>query len=130
MLCEERDEITAVFVEMERDISREGQGLRNVRKTEEQGLCDVRRTEGKEQGLRDVRKTEEQGLYGVEIRSSQKRRLQEAEMMHSFVERLKRMEEAVDCFDQGAWYALVDFVTVYSREDIRFVFKNGREIRV
>ena len=130
VLCEERDEITAVFVEMERDISREGQGLRNVRKTEEQGLCDVRRTEGKEQGLRDVRKTEEQGLYGVEIRSSQKRRLQEAEMMHSFVERLKRMEEAVDCFDQGAWYALVDFVTVYSREDIRFVFKNGREIRV
>ena len=39
------------------------------------------------------------------------------------------MPEAVDEFEEGAWYALVDYVTVYSRDDVRFTFKNGMEIK-
>ena len=31
---------------------------------------------------------------------------------------------------EGAWYAMVDFVTVYGKEDVRFTFKNGMEIPV
>lgn len=38
--------------------------------------------------------------------------------------------EQVDYFDEGAWYAMVDFVTVYGKEDVRFAFKNGMEIPV
>lgn len=51
-------------------------------------------------------------------------------MMEHFMEELKRMSEMVDFFDEGAWYALVDYVTVCGKDDVRFTFKNGAEIRV
>jgi len=51
-------------------------------------------------------------------------------MMENFVAELHRLPETVDYFDEGAWYALVDFLTVYSKDDVRFTFKNGMEIPV
>jgi len=51
------------------------------------------------------------------------------EMMQNLVDTLEGMPEAVDCFDEGAWYALVDYVTVFGRDDVRFTFKNGMEIK-
>lgn len=50
-------------------------------------------------------------------------------MMQNFMDTLKRMPEMVDCFDEGAWHPLVDYVTVYSKDDVRFTFKNGIEIK-
>ncbi len=32
-------------------------------------------------------------------------------------------------FNEDDWYSLVDHAMVYSREDIRFTFKNGMEIK-
>ena len=32
-------------------------------------------------------------------------------------------------FNEDDWYSLVEYATVYSREDIRFTFKNGMEIK-
>ena len=49
-------------------------------------------------------------------------------MMENFMEELRSLPEQVDYFDEGAWYAMVDFVTVYGKEDVRFTFKNGMEI--
>lgn len=43
---------------------------------------------------------------------------------------LRSLPEQVDYFDEGAWYAMVDFVTVYGKEDVRFAFKSGMEIPV
>lgn len=51
-------------------------------------------------------------------------------MMENFMEELWSLSEQVDYFDEGAWYAMVDFVTVYGKEDVRFTFKNGMEIKV
>ena len=51
-------------------------------------------------------------------------------MMENFMEELRSLPEQVDYFDEGAWYAMVDFVTVYGKEDVRFAFKNGMEIPV
>ena len=51
------------------------------------------------------------------------------EMMQNLVDTLERMPDAVDSFDEGAWYALVDHATVYGRDDVRFTFKNGMEIK-
>ena len=51
------------------------------------------------------------------------------EMMQNLVDTLGAMPDAVDSFDEGAWYALVDYATVYGRDDIRFTFKNGMEIK-
>lgn len=33
-------------------------------------------------------------------------------------------------FHEDTWYALLDYVTVYDKEDIRFTFKEGMEIQV
>ena len=37
--------------------------------------------------------------------------------------------DLVDEFDTALWCGLVDFATVYSKDDVRFTFKNGQEIR-
>ena len=51
-------------------------------------------------------------------------------MMENFMEELRNLSEQVDYFDEGAWYAMVDFVTVYGKEDVRCTFKDGMEICV
>ena len=45
---------------------------------------------------------------------------------------LATLKEAnlVDTFDTALWCGLVDFVTVHGKDDVRFTFKNGQEIRV
>ena len=35
----------------------------------------------------------------------------------------------VDKFDTALWCGLVDYATVYDKDDVRFNFKNGQEIR-
>ena len=51
-------------------------------------------------------------------------------LMENFMEVLRGLPEQVAYFDEAAWYAMVDFVTVYGKEDVRFTFKNGMEISV
>lgn len=50
-------------------------------------------------------------------------------MMENFMDVLSGMPEQVDNFDEAAWYAMVNFVTVYGKDDVRFTFKNGIEIK-
>ncbi len=35
----------------------------------------------------------------------------------------------VDKFDTALWCGLVDYITIYGKDDVRFTFKNGQEIR-
>jgi len=49
-------------------------------------------------------------------------------MMENFMDVLRGLPEQVDYFDEGAWYAMVDFATVYGKEDVRITFKNGMEV--
>ena len=51
-------------------------------------------------------------------------------MMENFMEELRGLPQQVDYFYEGAWYAMVDFVTVYGREDVQFTFKNRMEVKV
>ncbi len=44
------------------------------------------------------------------------------------MEVLRGLPQQVDYFDEGAWYAMVGFVTVYGKEDVRITFKNGMEV--
>lgn len=32
--------------------------------------------------------------------------------------------------EQNLWYGMVEYVTIFNKEDIRFTFKDGTEIRV
>ena len=43
---------------------------------------------------------------------------------------LEEHQDAITEFEVHLWHGLVDFVTVYSKNDIRFTMKDGTEIRV
>lgn len=57
------------------------------------------------------------------IHSKQSRRA----TIEAFLEALRKAE-LVDKFETTLWCGLVDFVTVHSKDDVRFTFKNGHEI--
>ena len=52
------------------------------------------------------------------------------QMMENFMETLRFLPEQVEIFDEGTWYALCDYITVYGKDDIRVTFRNGTEIPV
>lgn len=52
------------------------------------------------------------------------------QMMEHFIEELRSLPEMVDTFDEGTWYALCDYITVYGKNDVRITFKNGKEVSV
>ena len=49
--------------------------------------------------------------------------------IEAYLETLKAQDTLVERFEPSLWCALLDFVTVYSKEDVRFTFKDGTEIR-
>lgn len=51
-------------------------------------------------------------------------------MMENFIKVLRSLPEQVEIFDEGTWYALCDYITIYGKDDIRVTFQNGMEIRV
>jgi hypothetical protein len=46
-----------------------------------------------------------------------------------FIRELGRMESLVAEFSDELWHALADHATVHGREDVRFTFRNGMEIK-
>ncbi len=51
------------------------------------------------------------------------------EKIGRFVSALEKLDGPLTAFREDDWYSLVEYATVYSREDIRFTFKNGMEIK-
>lgn len=51
------------------------------------------------------------------------------EMVEQFLSELAK-QDAVTEYTDELWYSMIDFVTVYSKEDVRFTFKNGTEIKL
>jgi hypothetical protein len=41
---------------------------------------------------------------------------------------LEKQETTIEEFDEGLWCSLIDHVTVKSKEEIVFTFRNGLEI--
>ncbi len=52
------------------------------------------------------------------------------EQIERVLAELERQDGVATEFDENLWYSLVDFVTVFNKEDIRFTFKDGTEIKV
>lgn len=52
------------------------------------------------------------------------------EMIEAFLRDLAEMDEEVQEFTDDLWFNLLDHVTVFSKKDVMFTFKNGTEIRV
>ncbi len=52
------------------------------------------------------------------------------EQIEIFLSRFERQDGVVMEFDEEQWYSLIDYVTVFHKEDIRFTFKDGTEIKM
>ena len=52
------------------------------------------------------------------------------EKIKMFLDGLQKQKELVTGFDEDLWYSLIEYVTVFDKEDIRFTFKDGTEIKV
>lgn len=50
--------------------------------------------------------------------------------IEAYLETLKTQDTLVEKFEPALWCGLLDFVTVYSKDDVWFTFKDGTEIRV
>lgn len=50
--------------------------------------------------------------------------------MNDFLNTLRSQEDLITEFDVELWYRLVDYGTVYNKDDLRFTFKDGTEIKV
>ena len=52
------------------------------------------------------------------------------QMMENFMETLRSLPEQVEIFDEGTWYVLCDYITVYGKDDISVIFRNEMESRI
>lgn len=52
------------------------------------------------------------------------------EQIERFLAELERQDGVATEFDENLWYSLIGFVTIFNKEDIRFTFKDGTEIKV
>ena len=52
-----------------------------------------------------------------------------AEILRKYALYLCEQNGAIAEFDGSLWSGMVDFVTVYSKDDIRVTFKDGTEIK-
>jgi len=51
------------------------------------------------------------------------------EKIGRFISSLENRDGPLTGFNEDGWYSLVDYVTVYGKDDIRFAFKNGMEVK-
>jgi len=51
------------------------------------------------------------------------------EMVEQFLSELAK-QDAITEYTDELWYSMIDFVTVFSKDNIRFTFKNGTEINM
>ena len=65
-----------------------------------------------------------------EVRNAITEKQAKKEQIERFLAELERQDGVATEFDEEQWYSLVDFVTVFNKEDIRFTFKDGTEIKV
>ena len=61
--------------------------------------------------------------------AAMKRRIARSRQLESFIKDFQE-QELIKTFDERLWCSLVDFITVYSKEDIRVTFKDGTKIKV
>lgn len=63
------------------------------------------------------------------LKSEIEERTLKAEVIRKYICNLAEQKEVITEFDSDLWSGLVDFVTVYSKEDIKVTFKDGTEIK-
>ena len=49
--------------------------------------------------------------------------------INAFLYTLRKQDNLLTEFDEKLWCSLVDYATVYDKDDVRFTFKDGTEIQ-
>lgn len=70
-----------------------------------------------------LRREESELKAGIEERHLKR------EVIKAYTGRLAEQKETLTEFDTDLWTGLVDFITVYAKDDVRVTFKDGTEIR-
>ena len=66
----------------------------------------------------------------IEVKSRIESKKAKRELFKGFIRTLEKQDGITYEFDAGIWSSLVQEVMVKSKDDIRFIFKNGFEVRV
>lgn len=48
--------------------------------------------------------------------------------MNAFLDTIRRQDDLLTEFEEKLWFSLVDYATVYNKEDVRLTFKDSTEI--
>ena len=64
-----------------------------------------------------------------ELSEQLERKKAQKELFKGFIRMLQKQDSVVKEFDEGLWSGLVQEVVVHASNDIRFLFKNGFEVR-
>lgn len=54
---------------------------------------------------------------------------QRKQQLNQFIDTLKQTKDVIG-FDGNLWTVLIDYVTVFKKDDVRFTFKDGTEVKV
>ena len=75
-----------------------------------------------------IEKYETKKVKYDDLQTKINKRNAKAEILRRYTSCLAEQNDALTEFDGSLWSGLVDFVTAYSKEDIRVTFKDGMEI--
>jgi len=64
-----------------------------------------------------------------EVGQSITERQAKREKIGRFISSLENRDGPLTKFNEDDWYSLVEYATVYGKDDIRFTFKNGMEVK-
>ena len=78
--------------------------------------------------LENIRLVREQICDTADLEAESQRLMEKMNMLSDRVQ--KCISENLTKFDAGLWGTLVDFMTVYSKDDISVTFKDGTEIHI
>lgn len=81
----------------------------------------------RQQGILD-RIDKKQAEYR-KVEQQKQHRSAQTGILRDYLKSLKKIGDTVTEFDSLMWTRLTDFMTVYSKDDVRFTFKDGTEIK-
>lgn len=64
-----------------------------------------------------------------ELKAGIEERQLKREAIKAYTARLAEQKETITEFDTDLWSGLVDFITVYAKDDVKVTFKDGTEIK-
>lgn len=130
----EEEKIKSLFVEAVNGIFKEKHKILEDYQEIKDSLLDISVVEKDEVSNILIKQKKERNYNIVviedEINNILEKQEEKRKKIEKFLAELKTQKGLLVKFREEDWYSLIEYVTVYSKEDIRFTFKNGIEKKV